>query len=95
MGGLEPHEIARVVQELDSVIEAVPEGIVAVDAEGRIRLMNRRAEDLLRVEGDPVGRSVEEVIPATRLPAVLASGESELDQEQNLLGSRILTNRIP
>jgi two-component system CitB family sensor kinase len=95
MGGLEPHEIALVVQELDSVIEAVPEGIVAVDAEGRIRLMNRRAEELLRVEGDSVGRSVEEVIPSTRLPAVLATGESELDQEQNLLGSRILTNRIP
>ena len=95
MGGLEPYEIVRVTRELDGIIESVPEGIVSVDSGGRVSLMNGAARDLLSVMSDPIGRPVEDVIPNTRLPVVLATGKAELEQEQLLRGSRVLTNRVP
>jgi sensor histidine kinase regulating citrate/malate metabolism len=93
--GLEPHEIARLLRERESMIDSIKEGIVAVDGEGAITLINGAARRLLSLEGEVLGRSVEDLIPNTRLPAVLASGRSEIDQEQNLLGTRLMTNRIP
>ena len=95
MGGMEPFEIVRVTRELDGIIESVPEGIVAVDGNGRVSLMNSTAHALLNVRTDPRGKSVEDVIPNTRLPVVLRTGKAELGQEQLLKGSRILTSRLP
>ncbi len=95
MGGMEPFEIVRVTRELDGIIESVPEGIVAVDGNGRVSLMNSTAHALLNVRTDPRGKPVEDVIPNTRLPVVLRTGKAELGQEQLLKGSRILTSRLP
>ena len=93
--GLEPHEIAQILQEHEAVLQSIREGIVAVDREGRITLMNSSARSILDVNEDYRGRDVEEVIPKTRLKLILESGEPEYDQEQTIRNARILTNRVP
>ncbi len=93
--GLEPHEIARALKEREGLLESIREGIIAVDREGRIVLVNGTARKLLRVESPILGESVEDVVPHTRLRQVIRTGEPEFDHEQNLLGTRILTNRLP
>lgn len=93
--GLEPHEIARALKEREGLLESIREGIIAVDREGQIVLVNGAARNLLQVEGPILGKPVEEVVPHTRLRAVIRTGEPEFDHELNLLGTKVLTNRLP
>ena len=93
--GLEPHEILGLLQEREVFLDSVREGIISVDREGRILLLNSTARRLLRVNSDVVGHPVEEVLPNTRLPEVLRSGKGEFDQEQIIHAAHILTNRVP
>lgn len=96
--GLEPEEIARRLEERGAMLRTVREGIVAVDTNARITLVNDEAERLLRaagVRGEFTGRPVEEVVPNSRLREILQTGDAEFDCEQNLHGKIILTNRTP
>ena len=96
--GLEPFAIARLLEERSSMLQSVREGIIAIDQEGNITLVNRAASTLLKkagIEGNPIGMNVEEYLPETRLTRIIKSGESEMDQEQNLHGVTILVNRVP
>ncbi len=96
--GLEPFAIARLLEERSAMLQSVREGIVAVDQESRITLVNRAALKLFQKAGlsqEPIGRDVEEYLPATRLSKVLKTGRAELDEEQNLNGLSILVNRVP
>lgn len=94
--GLEPYEIVRILKEREAILDSIPEGILAVDDRGNISLINNTARKLLGIEEKEVlGKRAEDHIPNTRLPEVVRNGEAEYDQEQILLHSRILTNRIP
>lgn len=93
--GLEPHEILGLLQEREVFLDSVREGIISVDREGRILLLNSTARKLLRVTTDVIGHPVEEVLPNTRLPEVLRTGKGEFDQEQIIHSAHILTNRVP
>lgn len=76
--------------------DAAYEGVIAVDAEGRVILFNAAAERLTGISAESVlGRKVQDVIPNTRLHIVLASGEAELDQFQDMGITAIMTNRMP
>lgn len=96
--GLEPFEIAKLFEERSAMLHSVKEGILAVDMDSRVTLINEEALRLFQqagIHGDPVGLKVDEYVPNTRLKNVLETGEAELDQEQDLNGSIILTNRVP
>lgn len=74
------------------------EGIIAIDQEGKITLVNRAAIKLFKragLEENPMGKNIEAYLPETRLTRIIKSGETDLDQEQNLNGVTILVNRVP
>ncbi|SMC95870.1 DcuS/MalK family sensor histidine kinase [Sporomusa malonica] len=96
--GLEPIAIAKLLEERSAMLLSVREGIIAVDKNARITLVNGEAIRLLQqagIQGDPVGKDVESFVPNTRLSDVLKTGCAELDQEQDLKGITLLTNRVP
>jgi two-component system, CitB family, sensor histidine kinase MalK len=96
--GLEPFAIAKLLEERSSMLQSVREGIIAIDQEGKITLVNRAASKLFKkagLEGNPMGMDIEDYLPETRLTRIIKSGETELDQEQNLQGVTILVNRVP
>lgn len=96
--GLEPEEIARRLEERIATLQTVREGIIAVDTEGRITLVNKEAKRILQVagiQGECVGQPVHDVIPNTRLDEVLRSGQPQYDDEQHINGVVVLTNRTP
>ena len=96
--GLEPFTIAKLLEERSAMLQSVREGILSVDKESRITLVNQEAARLFHLAGiniDPLGKKVDECIPNTRLTDVLESGQAELDQEQDIHGVVILTNRFP
>lgn len=81
---------------LELVLNSTHDAIVAVDADARVRVFNPAAERLLgRSAREVLGKNVRDVIPNTRLDKVLATGEAELNQRQDLGDITIVTNRVP
>src|SRR5512140_2758565 len=83
-------------QEIATILDSTHDGMIAVNRAGTVTLFNRAAERITGLKaGDVVGRLAVEAIPNTRLHLVLASGEPELNQQQVVGKSAIITNRVP
>ena len=81
---------------LQAIVNSSTDGIVAVDKAARITFFNPAACDIFQVsQAMAVGRSVSEVIPNTRLPAVLDNGVAEMGEVQHLGNKELATKRIP
>jgi sensor histidine kinase regulating citrate/malate metabolism len=93
--GLEPREIERILQEKNAIIDSIKEGILAIDKEEKITLINKEAKKILNTDEDLQGKQITEVVESTRLPRLLATGEAEINEEQSINETVILTNRIP
>ncbi|MBM7646170.1 CitB family two-component system sensor histidine kinase CitS [Scopulibacillus daqui] len=93
--GLEPYQIAALYKERNAILQAVKEGIIAVDKNGVITMMNQTAKHLLNLRGDFHNKKIEDVFPATRLYEVLQTGEPQTDQEMILQNRTIIVNRTP
>jgi CitB family two-component system sensor histidine kinase MalK len=96
--GLEPVEIAKLLEERSAMLQSTREGILACNQAGEITLVNNEGIRLFQeagIGGSPIGKRVDDYMPSARLKSVLQSGESELDQEEDLNGIPILTNRVP
>lgn len=95
--GLEPREIAWMYQEKHAILESIHEGIIAIDTDGRITVVNETAHKILRVPATTIlrGRRIEEVLEDTKLLEVVRSGQAEYDREFMILGEIYLVNRIP
>ncbi len=98
--GLEPEEITKLYNEKMGILDAIYEGLIAVDDKGRITLINDSALNILHYENcidknDIIGKNIEDVLPTTRLNTVLETGECEFEKEQKINNTVIMTNRIP
>ena len=98
--GLEPEEITKLYNEKMGILDAIHEGLIAVDHRGRITLINDAALNILPPENrinkeQLIGKNIEEVIPSTRMINVLETGKSEFEKEQRINNTIIMTNRIP
>ena len=60
--------------ELAGLVEAVSEGIIQVDADGRVTRANRASRDLLRLPDDPVGEPIGAIFRDPELRAIMAAG---------------------
>jgi len=94
--GLEPKQIGLLYQEKQAILEAIREGIVAINADGMITIANPTAVSILNVpEKDMVGKHILDIVPNSRLLEIIKTGKVEYDDEM-LVGEQIvITNRIP
>lgn len=82
--------------QIEVILDAIREGLLAVDKEGKITLFNRAAEQITGIPArEALGRRVDRVIPNTRLHIVLETGRPEIDQRQKIGSITILTSRVP
>lgn len=98
MHGMEPAEISQLVEERESMLASVREGIIAIDQNASIILANRAASAMFKkagIYGEPLGQQVKEFLPKSKLHEVLEHGDSEFDEEQDLNGMDIVVNRVP
>ncbi|MFD2371477.1 ATP-binding protein [Brevibacillus sp. GCM10020057] len=94
--GLEPEEIAALYVERNAVLESVREGIVAIDRNNKVTMMNKAAIRILDLPPDNYHRKeIREVLPDSRMPELLDTGEHQLDREAVLCGKEIIVNRVP
>ncbi|MEV7416981.1 sensor histidine kinase [Streptomyces sp. NPDC089919] len=88
-------DISRLLNEREAMLGGLREGVLAVDAAGRVRLVNDEAQRLLGLGPEAAGRPLEEVVGPGRLRSVLtgAAGGADLLAPT---GARILVaNRMP
>ncbi len=94
--GLEPYEIARLLQEHVATLEAIKEGVVTVDAGGIVRLMNSEAGVILGVQPEAsIGRPIAEMIPFDEDDAPLTVPLSLYNREYLVNGITILAHSVP
>jgi two-component system, CitB family, sensor kinase len=95
--GLEPKEIAWMYQEKHAILESIHEGIIAIDTNGRITVVNETAHEILNVPNEVLlrGKRIEDVIENTHLYEVVNTGLAEYDREFTVFGEVFLVNRIP
>ena len=96
--GMEPAEIATLLQQRSALLQSVREGIIAVDRNLTITLVNEEAVRLFAlagIHGELVGRRHDEVIPLIGMRAVVDTGEPQYDQEGDINGLKILSSRVP
>lgn len=92
---LEPREIARLLEERIAIFQAMEDGIIAIDREHRITVFNNAAQRIIGVSGPLVGQPILEVIPDSRLPMTVQTGEAVFNQERPIGKSAILASRFP
>ncbi len=93
--GLEPQEIATLLEQREASLHGIREGTIATDREGRVTLINDEARRLLRLS-DPVnGKRLADVLPPGRVRDVLI-GEVTGSDEVVLAADRVLVvSRMP
>jgi two-component system CitB family sensor kinase len=93
--GLELEEIAALVQEREAMLHGIREGVITFDPDGRVTLINDEARRLIPLEGDPVGRSIDEVLSHRRLSdllsGALAGPDTVVVTDEHILS----VNRMP
>jgi two-component system, CitB family, sensor kinase len=93
--GLELHEFATLLQEREAMLHGIREGVLGVDAQGRLTVANDEARRLLDLGTGGIGRPLSELLPPGRLRDVL-SGEVPGPDETVLTDAHCLTvNRMP
>lgn len=95
--GLEPKEITHLYQENKAVLESVKEGIVAVDLNGMITMVNQQAINMLHWtnEKDVLGANIIELSPYSPLLEIIEKGEAVFDEEFWLNDEFFIANYMP
>ncbi|KQP57978.1 sensor histidine kinase [Agreia sp. Leaf283] len=84
--GLQPEELIALVQNQAAVLDGVGDGVVALDADGMVRLCNETARDLLGLD-DPEGKSFAALGIS---PAILAAVNDGTAGDGIVSGDRVL-----
>lgn len=93
--GLEPREIRGLVEHREAMLTGIKEGVIGLDEQQRITLVNAEAHRLLRLPPDCIGRTPADLGVDPALRDVLTGQVSGRDLVV-IVGERILTlNRMP
>ncbi|WP_025324055.1 sigma-54 interaction domain-containing protein [Deferrisoma camini] len=94
LGPYDPDE--AVVEALRTLLDNRYEGLIVVDAEGRVVYMNRENERFLGLaRGAAKGRHITDLIPSSRLHVVCQTGRAEVGHLQEIEGKTKVVARIP
>ncbi len=98
---LEPKDIALLVRQQKALLEAMYEGVFAINAEKQLLLINRAAREMLdirRPENDLLGKPLVEVMhtpPTFFTHSDVADGSSHHDRIMVLNQRQVIVNRVP
>jgi two-component system, CitB family, sensor kinase len=93
--GLEPNEIATLLEQREAMLHGIREGAVALDRHGRVTLVNDEAQRLLGLDASALGRELADLVPPGHVREVLLGNVDQPD-EVVLVNDRVLVvNRMP
>ncbi|MDR7871525.1 MAG: sigma 54-interacting transcriptional regulator [Tissierellaceae bacterium] len=82
-------------EQMKTITDFVNDGIISIDENEKIVLINNTAKKLFNIEDNCLGEPVRDVVPQTKLHEVLKTGKAQLGELQELGLSTITTNRVP
>jgi sensor histidine kinase regulating citrate/malate metabolism len=77
--GMGEQEITRMYEYYDAVLHAVREGLLLLDTDGRVQLVNDEARRLLSLPDDVIGRRLEQLDLPPALARAASGGTAESD----------------
>lgn len=86
--GLEVAEIAGLADHREALLHSIREGVVAVNNEGDVTLLNDSAQELLSVDGDAVGRRVDSIGLDPAVVEFLLSGDDGRSAGDTVIATR-------
>ncbi|WP_096201171.1 ATP-binding protein [Bacillus sp. FJAT-45350] len=92
---MEPEQLARVLVERTATFNAIHEGVIAINEDERVTVINEAAKKMLNIKRSIIGEKIQDVIPDTRLPEILKIGKPVFQREFYVQNKAILSNRIP
>jgi two-component system, CitB family, sensor kinase len=93
--GMEPTEIADLVEHRDAMLHGIREGVIGLDLRGQVTLINDEAIRLLHIPGDALGRTLEDLGVGEEMRDALLSGDVERDRAVASAGRVLVVNRLP
>jgi len=93
--GMEPTEIAGLVEHRDAMLHGIREGVVGLDLRGRVTLINDEAIRLLHIPGDALGRTLVDLGVGEDVRDALLSETVERDRPVASIGRVLVVNRLP
>lgn len=94
--GLEPEELSKLYSEHTGMVEALHEGLFAVDGHGRIRMTNAAARRLLGLaKSGTAGLELERLLPGVPVGEVMASPVPLFGFEHGVDGRTLIVNLVP
>lgn len=97
--GLEPHEISSLFEQRQAILDSIKEGVIAVDADARVTLINQAAQQLLHqsaIEAPLSGdRIPEDSLMLSHLREALHDGKARHDEELNVRERIMISNTVP
>ncbi|MEU2211586.1 sensor histidine kinase [Streptomyces hygroscopicus] len=88
-------DISALLAEREAMLHGIREGVVALDARGRIRLINDEAQRLLDLRPEDTGQPLAAVLPPGRTTDVLAGRVAGADLLTVSGGRVLVANRMP
>lgn len=95
--GYEPEQLIDLYVERGEVLDALEEGLFAINSKGNVIIMNQSAKRMLglppetRTDGEPLTK----LFPETRLPDVMRTGVAEHNINYVIKNRNIISSRIP
>lgn len=93
--GLELSEIASLFQEREAMLHGIREGVLGLDSEDRVNVINDEARRLLRITSTATGERLDELVPPGRLRKLLTGDISGVDQIVLTDEYLLAVNRMP
>lgn len=94
--GYEPENIARLYLENKGILATVHEGVIAVNQDYVITLINEQAMRYLGICKDfVVGKNIKEVFPQSKLPLAMEQQTAMLDVPYALQDVIVVSNNVP
>ncbi|MEV6415469.1 sensor histidine kinase [Kribbella sp. NPDC051718] len=93
--GLEPREITGLVEQREALLHGIKEGVLAVDLDQRITMVNDEAAHLLGIPLASAGRRLGDVDDTGRLAEIFDSMDIATDRLLPLHGRVLTLNRMP
>ena len=93
--GMEPNQIASLLDQNTTILQSTFEGIIALDQEGLITLINKQAQHILPTDLEMKGQPAAAFFKGLNTKKVLETGEAIFNQQQVIGESVIVYNCVP
>ena len=94
--GMEPYQIANLIQEHEATLAAIHEGLISVDKQSNVCLVNEEAAAVFRVPKDKIiGQPFATLLMEHSLAEVIRTGQPLYNQEFRVNDMIIMANSVP